>query len=56
MIRQFRITILSEYISQMKYMVMFRDQNSGQSRNINTENSSFESMEEFKFLGTTLRY
>ena len=35
-------------------MVMSRDQNSGQSHNIKTDNSSFEKVEEFKYLGTTL--
>ena len=37
-----------------KYMVMSRDQNAGQSHNIKTDNSFFESLEEFKYLGTTL--
>ena len=39
-----------------KYMVMFRDQNAGRSHNIKTDNSSFEMVEEFKYLGTTLTY
>ena len=33
---------------------MFRDQNAGLSHSIKTDNSSFERMEEFKYLGTTL--
>jgi len=37
-----------------KYMVMSRDQNAGRSHNIKNDNSSFESVEEFKYLGTTL--
>jgi len=37
-----------------KYMVMSRDQNAGQSHNIKTGNSSFERVEELKYLGTTL--
>ena len=37
-----------------KYMVMSQDQNTGQSHNMRTDNSSFERMEEFKYLGTTL--
>jgi hypothetical protein len=37
-----------------KYMVMSRDQNTGQSHNIVTDNSSFERVEQFKYLGTTL--
>jgi len=37
-----------------KYMVMSPDQNAGRSHNIKTDNSSFERVEEFKYLGTTL--
>jgi len=37
-----------------KYMVMSRDQNAGQSHSIKIDNSSFEKVEEFKYLGTTL--
>ena len=37
-----------------KYMVMSRDQNAGRSHSIKTDNSSFERVEEFKYLGTTL--
>jgi len=37
-----------------KYMVMSRDQNAGRSQSIKTDNSSFERLEEFKYLGTTL--
>jgi hypothetical protein len=33
-------------------MVMSRDQNAGRSHNIQIGNSSFESLEEFKYLGT----
>jgi len=36
-----------------KYMVMSRDQNAGRSHNIKFYNISFESVEEFKYLGTT---
>jgi hypothetical protein len=35
-------------------MVMSQDQNAGQSHNIKTDNSSFERVEQFKYLGTTL--
>ena len=35
-------------------MVMSRDQNAGRSHNIKTDNSSFERVGEFKYLGTTL--
>jgi len=34
-------------------MVMSRDQNSGLSHSMNIDNSSFERVEEFKYLGTT---
>ena len=37
-----------------KYMVMCRDQNAGRIHSIKTDNSSFERVEEFKYLGTTL--
>ena len=36
-----------------KYMVMSPDQNAGRSYSIRTGNSSFEMVEEFKYLGTT---
>ena len=38
----------------IKYMVMSRDQNAGRSHSIKTDNSSFERVEEFKYLETTL--
>ena len=37
-----------------KYMVMSRDQNAGQSHSMKTDKSSFERVEEFKYLETTL--
>jgi len=37
-----------------KYLVMSRDQNAGRSRNIKTDNNSFERVEEFNYLGITL--
>ena len=37
-----------------KYMVMSRDQTAGQDHNMKTGNRSFEKVEEFKYLGTTL--
>jgi len=37
-----------------KYMVMSRDQNAGRNHSVRTDNSNFERMEEFKYLGTTL--
>ena len=39
-----------------KYMVMSRDQNAARSHNIKIDSSSFERMEGFKYLGTTLTY
>ena len=37
-----------------KYVVMSQDQNAGRSHNIKIDNISFESVEEFKYMGTTL--
>jgi len=37
-------------------MVMSREQSAGRSLCIKTDNSSFEKVEKFKYLGTTLRY
>ena len=37
-----------------KYMLLSRDQNVGRSHNIRNDNRSFERVEEFKYLGTTL--
>ena len=37
-----------------KYMVKSRDQDAGRSHSMKTDNSSFERVEEFKCLGTTL--
>jgi hypothetical protein len=37
-----------------KYMVMSRDQNAGRNHNIRIDKGSFEWVEEFKYLGTTL--
>jgi hypothetical protein len=37
-----------------KYMVMSRDQNAGQNGYIHIGNESFETVEQFKYLGTTL--
>ena len=35
-------------------MVMSRDQNAGRIQSVRTDNSTFERVEEFKYLGTTL--
>jgi len=37
-----------------KYMVMSRDQNAGRIHSLRIHNSTFERVEEFKYLGTTL--
>jgi len=37
-----------------KYMVMSRDHDAGRSRSTEIDNSSFERVEECKYLGTTL--
>ena len=36
------------------YMVMSRDQNAGRIHSVRMDNSTFESVEDFKYLGTTL--
>ena len=37
-----------------KYMIMSRDQNTGRSYSMTTDNSSIDWVKEFKYLGTTL--
>jgi hypothetical protein len=37
-----------------KYMVLSRDQNAGRIHSVRVDNSTFERVEEFKYLGTTL--
>ena len=37
-----------------KYMVVSLDQNAGRIHSVRTDNSTFERVEEFKYLGTTL--
>ena len=37
-----------------KYMVTSRDQNAGRIQSVRIDNSTFERVEEFKYLGTTL--
>jgi len=37
-----------------KYMVMSRDQNAGRIQSVRIDNSTFERVDEFKYLGTTL--
>ena len=45
---------LDENADKTKYMVISRDQNIGRSHIVKTDNSSFERVEEFKYLGKTL--
>jgi len=47
-------TDLKVNADKIKYLVMSRDQNAVQSHNIKTDNSSFEKVEELKYLGATL--
>ena len=39
---------------KIKYMVMSRDQNAGRIQSVRIDNSTFERVGEFKYLGTTL--
>jgi len=39
---------------RLKYVVMSRDQNAGRSHSMKNDNSSFERVEQFKYLGATL--
>ena len=41
-------------VDKTKYMVMSRDQNAGRSHNMGIYNRSFERVEEFRYLGTSL--
>jgi len=41
-------------VDKTKYMVMSRDQNAGRIHSVRTDNRTFERVEEFKYLGTTL--
>ena len=41
-------------VDKTKYMVMCRDQNAGRSCNTKIDNNSFQKVEDFKYLGTTL--
>jgi hypothetical protein len=48
-------TGLEANADKTKYMIMSRDQNAERSYSMKTDNSSIESVEEFKYLGTTLK-
>ena len=43
---------LKENVDKSKYTVMSQDQNTRRSHNVKIDNSSFERVEEFKYLGT----
>jgi len=45
---------LEEIAVKTKYMVMSRDQNAGQNHSVRIDNSTFERVEEFKYLRTNL--
>jgi hypothetical protein len=49
-----RETGLEVNADKTKYIVKFRNQNAGQNQNIKIDNSSFEKVEEFNYLGTNL--
>jgi len=49
-----RETELEVSADKTKYMVMSRDQNAGRIHSVRIDNSTFERVEEFKYLGTTL--
>jgi hypothetical protein len=42
-------------VKKYKYMIMSPDQNAENNYNIDTDNKSFERMEEFRYLETTLK-
>ena len=49
--REFGLDVSAD---KTKYMVMPRDQNAGRIQSVRIDNSTFERVEEFKYLGTTL--
>ena len=50
------VTVIGLEVSadKTKYMVMSRGQNAGRIHSVRMDNSTFESVEEIKYLGTTL--
>ena len=48
-----RVTGLEVGADKTKYMVMSREQNAGRIHSVRTDSSTFERVEEFKYLGTT---
>jgi sorting nexin-29 len=51
-----RETGLEVSADKTKYMVMSRDQNAGRNHSVRIDNSTFERVEEIKYLGTTLTH
>ena len=51
-----RETGLEVSADKTKYMVMSRDKNAGRNYNMRNDNTTFESVEEIKYLGATLTY
>jgi len=49
-----RVIGLEVSADKTKYMVISRDQNAGRIHSVRIDNSTFEIVEEFKYLGTTL--
>jgi hypothetical protein len=49
-----REIVLEVSADETKYMFMSRDQNAGRNQSVKIDNSTFERVEEFKYLGTTL--
>jgi hypothetical protein len=45
---------LKANVEKTKYMLVSRDQNAGQNREIKTGNRSFENVSQFKYMGTTV--
>jgi len=49
--REIGLAVISD---EIKYVVIFQDQNAGQSHTIKVDNSSFERVEQFKYFRTNL--
>jgi hypothetical protein len=45
---------LKMYVEKTKYMLLYRDQNAGQHRDMKIANRSFENISQFIYLGTTV--
>jgi len=51
-----RETGLEVSADKTKYMIVSRDQNAGRIQSVRTDNSTFDRVDEFKYLGTTLTH